>query len=98
MQVEESAVQYLKETLSEGEYLRVSVKGGGCNGLTTVYSTDTIIQPDDIITGQVLVDKRSMLFLKDASLVYEDRLGYSALTVKVNGAKGVCGCGESFSL
>ena len=99
MNINSSASTYLQKALQPGQYLKVSVKGGGCSGLQYVFEPTSEISATDIIVDtNVLIDARSQLFLKDCTLVYKEKFGASILVVENTQAKNVCGCGESFTL
>ena len=83
--------------------LRLGVKGGGCSGYYYVYdfakkirpNRDLVLEFDDL---KVVVDNRSIEFLKGATLDWEQNLmSYGFKWINPN-AKGDCGCGESFNV
>jgi len=82
--------------------LRISVRGGGCSGLT--YSIDWYpgaLEGDQTYENggvRVYVDRKSALFLGGSELVYETSLMTSGFKIKNPNAKSTCGCGESFSV
>ncbi|HEY9722223.1 MAG TPA: iron-sulfur cluster assembly accessory protein [Oscillatoriaceae cyanobacterium] len=100
-----SAIAHVKTLLERqgvpGHYLRVAVSGGGCSGMSYKLSTeaepgpnDKVVQCDDL---QVLVDKKSMLYLAGLELDYSDDLMNAGFKFTNPNAKVSCGCGTSFS-
>lgn len=84
--------------------LRVGVKGGGCSGLSYTMDFDEIvnIQSDDVFEVgnglQIIVDKKSLLYLIGTELNYSDGLNGKGFEWVNPNASRTCGCGESFSL
>lgn len=84
-------------------YLRLSVKQGGCSGMSysmnfegkeNIKQTDQIIDYQDF---QVVCDSKSLLYLYGMSLSYKsDLIGGGFHFINPN-AKQTCGCGQSFS-
>lgn len=91
-----------EENLEKNFFVRVSVVGGGCSGLSYKLDFDNQSQQGD----QVFVDKgitlvtdiKSFLYLCDTTLDYSDGLdGKGFHFVNPNAAR-TCACGESFSV
>ncbi|MBL7705219.1 MAG: iron-sulfur cluster assembly accessory protein [Taibaiella sp.] len=91
-----------EESLEKNFFVRVSVVGGGCSGLSYKLDFDNQSQQGD----QVFVDKgitlvtdiKSFLYLCDTTLDYSDGLdGKGFHFVNPNAAR-TCACGESFSV
>jgi iron-sulfur cluster assembly protein len=87
----------------KGDYLRVAISGGGCNGLS--YKMKFVAEPKrgDILvqTGggvKVLVDSKSALYLKGTHLDYSSALVAGGFKFTNPIAKASCSCGESFSV
>ena len=85
------------------EGLRLGVKGGGCSGYYYVYDFAKKIRPNkDLVFNfdglKVVVDNRSLEFLKGAVLDWEQSLMSYGFKWKNPNAKGDCGCGESFEV
>ena len=95
-------VTSLRAREENGEYLRVGISGGGCNGLS--YKMRFVGSPrqGDIAVGFdgvfVLVDSKSALYLKGTVLDYSDALVAGGFKFSNPNAKASCSCGESFSL
>ena len=109
----ERAATKVQEILSERGLpatagLRVGIKGGGCSGFE--YVVDLVKSPrkfdmpsrhDKVFVSngaRVLVDKKSLLFLQGTEIDWEEQeFGHSFVYTNPN-AKGICGCGTSFSV
>ena len=101
----EAAVQKVKAMMikegKEGFALRVSVKTGGCAGLSydlrfqkTPYDNDIVLQQGDL---QIFINPESIAFLKGIEIHYVDTLKESGFQYRNPNAKSSCGCGTSFS-
>ena len=86
----------------QGDYLRLAITGGGCNGLS--YKMKFVPEPKrgDILvrTGgaRVVVDSKSALYLKGTHLDYSDAMVAGGFKFSNPNAKASCSCGESFSV
>lgn len=86
----------------KGEYLRIKITGGGCNGLS--YKMKFVQDPKrgDIVVrssgAQVLVDSKSALYLRGTHLDYSDKMVGGGFKFSNPNAKSSCSCGESFSI
>ncbi len=103
--VSEKAAQYVR-TFAEregkpGYGLRVSVKGGGCSGLSYSMALDNQSRPGDKVLEQngitMYVDTKSLLFLAETTLDYTEGLNGKGFVFHNPNAKSTCGCGSSFS-
>ncbi len=87
---------------SQGYFLRVSVVGGGCSGLTYKMDFDDTIEPNDQEfedKGIKLVsDLKSFLYLVNTELNYSDGLNGKGFYFDNPNASRSCGCGESFAV
>jgi len=83
-------------------FIRVGVKSGGCSGLSYELKFDNTQQENDKVfvdNGvQLLVDKKSFLYLVGTTLDYAGGLNGKGLFFNNPNAQRTCGCGESFSL
>tara|TARA_B100001250_G_scaffold319081_1_gene281812 strand:+ start:518 stop:904 length:387 start_codon:yes stop_codon:yes gene_type:complete len=103
--VTSKAVKRLKAVMkADGKneyYLRMSVEGGGCSGMT--YNMDfekTSKEFDKIFKSNgltILCDLKSWLYLKDVEIDYSDDLLNGGFKIKNPNAERTCGCGTSFS-
>ncbi len=95
-------INALVEREQEGEYLRVKITGGGCNGLS--YKMRFIEAPKrgDIIVAsagaRVVTDSKSALYLRGTELDYSDKMVGGGFKFSNPNAKANCSCGESFSI
>jgi iron-sulfur cluster assembly protein len=84
-----------------GYGIRVSVKGGGCSGLSYVLGLDAQSKPGDKVIEQnginIYVDAKSLLFLAGTTLDFTDGLNGKGFVFHNPQAKSSCGCGYSFS-
>jgi iron-sulfur cluster assembly protein len=83
-------------------FLRVSVVGGGCSGLSYKLDFDNETQPNDQVfedNGVKLVtDLKSFLYLCDTTLDFSDGLNGKGFHFVNPNASRSCGCGESFAV
>ncbi len=92
----------LIEREQKGDYLRVKITGGGCNGLS--YKMKFVSEPKrgDILVrsagAQILVDTKSALYLRGTHLDYSDKMVGGGFKFSNPNAKSSCSCGESFSI
>ena len=92
----------LIEREQKGDYLRVKITGGGCNGLS--YKMKFVVDPKrgDILVrssgAQILVDTKSALYLRGTQLDYSDEMVGGGFKFSNPNAKSSCSCGESFSI
>ncbi len=92
----------LVEREQKGNYLRVKITGGGCNGLN--YKMKFVGDPKrgDILVHssgiQILVDTKSALYLRGTKLDYSDKMVGGGFKFSNPNAKSSCSCGESFSI
>lgn len=86
----------------QGDFLRIAISGGGCNGLS--YKMKFVAEPKrgDIVVVtsgvRVLVDSKSALYLKGTHLDYSSALVAGGFKFSNPNAKASCSCGESFSV
>ena len=86
----------------QGDFLRIAITGGGCNGLSYKLRFAPEPKRGDILVrsaGQaVLVDARTALYLKGTELDYSDKMIGGGFKFSNPNAKASCSCGESFSV
>ena len=86
----------------QGDYLRIAITGGGCNGLS--YKLRFVPEPrrGDILVRSagvaVVVDPKTALYLKGTQLDYSHKLVAGGFKFSNPNAKASCSCGESFSV
>lgn len=92
----------LREREGQGDYLRVAITGGGCNGLSYKLKFVPAPKRGDILVRTsgvpVLVDSKSALYLKGTRLDYSAALVAGGFKFSNPNAKASCSCGESFSV
>ena len=95
-----SARDYLK-SVSNGDYVTLGVKGGGCSGFQYVWDFQKNL-PDvawsDPIEDVLVLDPVAEMYVIGSEIDYVTELGGSFLTVKNPTAASSCGCGESFGI
>ena len=86
----------------QGDYLRIAITGGGCNGLSYKLRFTPEPRRGDILVrsagAEVLVDPKTALYLKGTVLDYSDKLIAGGFKFSNPNAKASCSCGESFSV
>lgn len=86
----------------QGEFLRVAINGGGCNGLSYKLKFVPAPKRGDILVRtagtQVVVDSKSALYLKGTHIDYSGAMISGGFKFSNPNAKASCSCGESFSL
>jgi len=93
-----------KEIEPDGKlYLRVRVQGGGCSGFQNKLDLDAKYDEKtdhklEFHGIEVVVDKRSMLYLSGAVVDFHDDLNKRGFTITNPNAKSTCGCGSSYSM
>jgi iron-sulfur cluster assembly protein len=85
-----------------GQLLRVGIQGGGCSGLSYVFSfTPGPDAHDKVFEGygqKIVVDPKSLRFLGGSVLEWQESLMKSGFVVKNPSEVKSCSCGESFSV
>lgn len=85
-----------------GDYLRIAITGGGCNGLSYKLRFAPEPKRGDILVrtagATVLVDAKTALYLKGTQLDYSDKMIGGGFKFTNPNAKASCSCGESFSV
>jgi iron-sulfur cluster assembly protein len=86
----------------QGEFLRIAITGGGCNGLSYKLRFTPTPKRGDILVrtagAAVLVDPKTALYLKGTVLDYSNRMVAGGFKFSNPNAKASCSCGESFSI
>ena len=88
--------------LDTSYFLRVSVQGGGCSGLSYKMDFDAQkLEGDQLFEDKgvkILVDKKSFLYLVGTVLEYSGGLNGKGFSFNNPNATRTCGCGESFAV
>jgi iron-sulfur cluster assembly protein len=83
-------------------FLRVSVVGGGCSGLSYKLDFDNETKPMDQVFEdngvKVVTDLKSFLYLVNTTLDFSDGLNGKGFYFSNPNASRTCGCGESFAV
>jgi iron-sulfur cluster assembly protein len=83
-------------------FVRVSVVGGGCSGLSYKLDFDNESKPMDQIFEdnglKVVTDLKSFLYLVNTTLDFSDGLNGKGFYFSNPNASRTCGCGESFAV
>lgn len=86
----------------QGDYLRVAIAGGGCNGLSYKLRFAPTPKRGDILVRSagvpVIVDAKTALYLKGTHIDYSSALIAGGFKFTNPNAKASCSCGESFSV
>jgi iron-sulfur cluster assembly protein len=97
-------IEDLKSTsgLDTSYFLRVSVQGGGCSGLSYKLDFDNEEKPGDQFFEdqgvRLALDMKSFLYLAGTELDFSDGLNGKGFNFHNPNASRTCGCGESFSV
>ncbi|MDH5672698.1 MAG: iron-sulfur cluster assembly accessory protein [Myxococcales bacterium] len=98
----EMAKKALRKRGTPDAYLRLGVRGGGCSGVSyAIEFSDKVRARDNVYDFdglQVLVDPKSLVYLRGAVLDYEIQLMQHGFTFQNPNEKSSCGCGESFTV
>jgi iron-sulfur cluster assembly protein len=88
--------------IPESHGLRVSVKGGGCSGLSYVLGFDETPGEKDtvMVVGdlRVFVDPKSLFYISGTVLDFSDGLNGKGFVFNNPKASKTCGCGSSFGV
>ena len=89
----------IDENNPELKGLRISLKGGGCNGFEYVFTfEDTIDEGDFVFEAtdvKLIIDYMSMEYLNEATLDYIEKPFESKFVINNPNVKSSCGCGSS---
>lgn len=105
--VSEKAEQRIREIMQEqnmGEthFVRVSVEGGGCSGLSYKMDFDNTLRPDDqefLDRGiRLVTDLKSFLYICNTTLDFSEGLNGKGFYFQNPNATRSCACGESFAV
>ncbi len=94
----------MEEAAGEGKefFLRVSVVGGGCSGLSYKMDFDSVEKKGDQVFEdngiRVVTDLKSFLYLVNTTLEFSDGLNGKGFYFSNPNASRTCACGESFAV
>ena len=104
IKLSENAASRIKEIMSNAEKgslgVRVSVKSGGCAGMSYVMEYAKKANPNDEIIEdkgvKVLIDPKAIMYLLGTEMDYKKEEFSSTFIFKNPNETERCGCGESF--
>ncbi len=104
--VSETAKKKIAEIISsenkEGYFVRVTVNGGGCSGLSYKMDFDNKLNADDQEFEdkgvKLVTDLRSFLYVCNTTLDFSDGLNGKGFEFINPNATRTCACGESFAV
>jgi len=106
--VSDKAKEKVKRLMQEASvensdyFVRVSVVGGGCSGLSYKLDFDNVSKPTDQVFEtngmKIVTDLKSFLYLVNTTLEFSDGLNGKGFYFNNPNASRTCGCGESFAV
>lgn len=92
----------LAEGKEEDYFVRVSVQGGGCSGLSYDIKFDNQVQSDDQFFEdkgiKLCTDLMSFLYVCNSTLEFSEGLNGKGFHFTNPNAARTCACGESFAV
>ena len=106
IKLSDNAASRIKEIMANAEKdsigVRVSVKSGGCAGMSYVMEYTKELNPNDEVIEdkgvKVFVDSAAIMYLLGTEMDYKQEELSSSFVFNNPNAQRTCGCGESFSL
>ena len=106
IRLSENAASRIKEIMSSAEKnaigVRVSVKSGGCAGMSYVMEYSREINPNDEIIEdkgvKLFIDSAAVMYLLGTEMDYKKEKFSSQFVFKNPNETERCGCGESFKV
>ena len=106
IKLSDNAASRIKEIMSEAEKnaigVRVSVKSGGCAGMTYVMEYTKETNPNDEVIEdkgvKVFVDSAAVMYLLGTEMDYKTEEMSSTFVFNNPNETERCGCGESFKI
>ena len=106
IKLSDNAANRIKEIMSDAEKdalgVRVSVKSGGCAGMTYVMEYSKEINPhDEVIEDKgvkVFIDSAAVMYLLGTEMDYKKEEFSSSFVFNNPNETERCGCGESFKI
>ncbi len=86
---------------TEGKYLRIGVKGGGCSGMSYILNFEDKKDTDELfdIDGvPCIIDPAHEMYLYGMSVDFQGGLNSRGFTFLNPNASKTCGCGTSFAV
>jgi len=102
----DNAANRIKEIMSKDKFdsvgLRVSVKSGGCAGMSYIMEYVKEVNPNDEIIidkgVKLFVDAAAVMYLLGTEMDYKKEEFSSSFVFKNPNETERCGCGESFKI
>jgi len=85
----------------DADGVRLSVKGGGCSGLSYALDFSPRREGDNVVEQDGIsfyIDPKSTIYLKGIVLDFREGLAGKGFVFRNPNAASTCGCGESFSI
>ena len=106
IKLSQNAAERIKEIMSSAEKnaigVRVSVKSGGCAGMSYVMEYSKEINPNDEVIEdkgvKVYIDSAAVMYLLGTEMDYKKEKFSSQFVFKNPNESERCGCGESFKV
>ena len=106
IKLSDNAASRIKEIMSNAEKdsigVRVSVKSGGCAGMSYVMEYTKDINPNDEVIEdkgvKVFVDSAAVMYLLGTEMDYKTEQFSSSFVFNNPNETERCGCGESFKI
>ncbi len=100
--ITDKAKSKIEKLRQDANFLRVSVQGGGCSGLSYKLDFDNELKNGDQEFEdkevKMVLDMKSFLYLAGTELDFSDGLNGKGFNFINPNASRSCGCGESFSV
>ena len=106
IKLSDNAASRIKEIMADAEKdsigVRVSVKSGGCAGMTYVMEYTKELNPNDEVIEdkgvKVFVDSAAIMYLLGTEMDYKTEEMSSSFVFNNPNETERCGCGESFKI
>ena len=106
IKLSDKAAQRIKQIMSSAEKnaigVRVSVKSGGCAGMSYVMEYSKEINPNDEVIDEkgvkVFIDPAAVIYLLGTEMDYKKDNFSTSFTFNNPNETERCGCGESFKI
>lgn len=91
-----------EQNMGETHFVRVSVEGGGCSGLSYKMDFDNTLKADDQEFSdkgiRLVTDLKSFLYICNTTLDFSEGLNGKGFYFQNPNATRSCACGESFAV
>ena len=106
IKLSDNAAKRIKEIMSSAEKnalgVRVSVKSGGCAGMSYIMEYANEIKPNEEVIEEkgvkVFIDPKAIMYLLGTEMDYKQQKFSSQFVFKNPNETERCGCGESFKI